>query len=574
MAGKCAVRLLGGFAVEIDGRQLPAAAWRHRRGADLVKLLALAPGHRLHREQVEDTFWSELPREAASANLRKATDFARRALGGEEAITVAGGMVALSPAAELQVDAEVFERAARVSIGSGSEAGAIDLYRGDLLPEDRYAEWTEAHRERLRGLYLHLLRRAARWEQILEVDRADEQAHQALMRGFLKAGDRRAAIRQFARLREILRVDLGVGPSAETVSLFEQAAGMEGNATPLPEERIHSLIARALLSWNRQQLEEAEKSAEKARELAADYGLGRELGEASTVLGLVARARGNWPDLFRLESSEVFRREPGQASFVLDGHLCFAEAALYSEDAAEVAAIARELLGLAEASGSLHGQAVMNMLLGETELFSGHLAVAETRLTRAMALFEAAAGVSGQAFALVRLAETAIAAGSPESAQLLLEKARHIGERSELGAHLLPRVFAQRIRAASGRRRPFRIVQEAERVLPQGRICGPCSIGYWLAAAVACTRARELSKGGTCLREAERLAGMWQGGPWLAATWEARAGLRLAEGEKSQAVALLREAADLFSQASRPLDATRCLDAARAFSGQTAVTSR
>jgi DNA-binding SARP family transcriptional activator len=52
MARTCAVRVLGGFEVNLDGHAVPAEAWRHRRGADLVKLLPLAPGHRLHREQV------------------------------------------------------------------------------------------------------------------------------------------------------------------------------------------------------------------------------------------------------------------------------------------------------------------------------------------------------------------------------------------------------------------------------------------------------------------------------------------------------------------------------------------
>jgi hypothetical protein len=36
----------------VDGRPVPACAWRHRRAAGLVKVLALASGHREHREQV------------------------------------------------------------------------------------------------------------------------------------------------------------------------------------------------------------------------------------------------------------------------------------------------------------------------------------------------------------------------------------------------------------------------------------------------------------------------------------------------------------------------------------------
>src|SRR5919204_2234603 len=86
MSATCRVRLLGDFEVEVDGRGVSPAEWRHRRGSDLVKLLALEPGHRMHRERVMAALWPDLGAEAASANLRKAVHFARRALGGQGAI--------------------------------------------------------------------------------------------------------------------------------------------------------------------------------------------------------------------------------------------------------------------------------------------------------------------------------------------------------------------------------------------------------------------------------------------------------------------------------------------------------
>jgi len=55
---------------------------------------------------------------------------------------------------------------------------------------------------------------------------------------------------------------------------------------------------------------------------------------------------------------------------------------------------------------------------------------------------------------------------------------------------------------------------------------------------------------------------MWQGGPWAAATWEARAEMRIAAGETARAAALFREAADLFASVSRPVDEARCRSAA------------
>src|SRR5262245_56666262 len=68
--GVLEVRLLGGFAVAVDGQPLPAATWQRKRVAGLLKLLALAPSHRLHREQLLEALWPALDPAAADNNLR------------------------------------------------------------------------------------------------------------------------------------------------------------------------------------------------------------------------------------------------------------------------------------------------------------------------------------------------------------------------------------------------------------------------------------------------------------------------------------------------------------------------
>jgi DNA-binding SARP family transcriptional activator len=46
------VKLLGCFSVSVGDRVIEQDEWRLRKAAALVKLLALAPSHRLHREQI------------------------------------------------------------------------------------------------------------------------------------------------------------------------------------------------------------------------------------------------------------------------------------------------------------------------------------------------------------------------------------------------------------------------------------------------------------------------------------------------------------------------------------------
>ncbi len=83
LVGKVRVTLLGGFAVAVDDLPVPEGAWRLRKARELVKLLSLAPGHRLHREQAMDVLWRDREPAAAANNLHQAVFVARRALDAE-----------------------------------------------------------------------------------------------------------------------------------------------------------------------------------------------------------------------------------------------------------------------------------------------------------------------------------------------------------------------------------------------------------------------------------------------------------------------------------------------------------
>jgi DNA-binding SARP family transcriptional activator len=562
VAWRCAIRLLNGFIVELDEQPVDADAWRHRRGADLVKLLALAPGHQLHREQLMAALWPELDAEAAGANLRKATHFARRALGSTDAITSRGDVLALWPGGELTVDVERFETQARASLsGRSTGSGVADEFPGELLPEDRYAEWTEPRRTQLRDLATDLWRRAGQWERLLEVDRTDEGAHRALMERFIDAGDPRAAVRQFQRLRTILRADLGVGPEPETVALFERALAAKSSA-PDASDRAQTLIARGLVAWNRRDLAEAERLADDARHLSLEHHLARELGEACALLGLAAFAQGRWRERFRSDFDGAIRLTPAESAFVFDAHLCLAETAMGGIDAAGVAADARVLMASAERAGSAQGQAIASLLIGESELFAGRARESRTWLTAAHRLFKRTGSDSGRVLALVRMADGAAAERRADDAQAFIAEAQSIVERSELVPHLITRVFASMVQSATSLEQRMNALAEAERRIRPDEVCGPCSIGLWVTGAIVSARVGEIVRARRFLADAERLAGMWQGGPWRAATWEARAFVRLAQGERTQAAALLLEAAQLFAECGRAFDEERCRDEA------------
>ena len=240
------VWLLGGFRVSVGHRTINGKEWRLRKAAALVKLLALSPGHRLHREQIMDLLWSDLGRRAASNNLRVVIHAARRTLdldpnAASVYLTLQGEQLALCPGERLWVDVEAFEEAAATARRSGRLAAyrmALDLYAGDLLPEDRYEEWAEEHRRRLRETFLSLLLGLARLHQergeydlaaealrsVVSQEPTDEESHASLMRVYALSDRRGEAIAQYGRLREVLSAQVGAEPSSATRRLRDGIA--------------------------------------------------------------------------------------------------------------------------------------------------------------------------------------------------------------------------------------------------------------------------------------------------------------------------------------------------------------
>ncbi|MDX1523296.1 MAG: transcriptional regulator, partial [Anaerolineae bacterium] len=163
------IQLLGGFCVTVGARVIAAAEWRRRKAKSLIKLLALAHDHRLHREQVIDRLWPDLDLEAAANNLYQVLHIARRILDptGTQAtryLQLRDEVLTLCPEELPWVDVNAFEQAAseaRRSQNPAAYQAALDLYTGDLLPDDRFDDWVSNRRENLRQEHHNLLRELA-----------------------------------------------------------------------------------------------------------------------------------------------------------------------------------------------------------------------------------------------------------------------------------------------------------------------------------------------------------------------------------------------------------------------------
>jgi predicted ATPase/DNA-binding SARP family transcriptional activator len=286
------IRLLGGFSVETDGAMVPERAWRLRKARALVKVAALAPGRRVHRDVLCELLWPDRDASAAANNLHQALHAARRAIGDAGALALQDDVLTLSAAAWTDVDA--FEAAAH----DGDPEAALALYGGDLLPEDRFEEWTAARRAALAELRLDLCVRAAerlraRGDPAAAVSLLGalvagaprhEPLRRAHMRALAAAGRRQDALAQFEELRDALRAHAEADPDPETRALYRELL-----AAAAPEAPARAGLPHALTSFvgRERELHELERLLDRAR-LVTLTGPG---GAGKTRLALAAAAR-------------------------------------------------------------------------------------------------------------------------------------------------------------------------------------------------------------------------------------------------------------------------------------------
>ena len=239
------VKLLGGFRVSVGSRSIEEGEWGLRKAKSLVKLLAFTPGHRRHRDWIIEVLWPHLDPDAAANNLRRTLHAARRALDPDPTsidryLSFRGEQIALCLGSPVWVDIEAFENAAatarRVQDPAAYQA-TLDLYAGDLVPEDRYEDWTEERRAELRSLYLALLIELAglyeeRGEFGLAVEALDsvakcEPLHEEAYAGPMRLhslSDRweEALLDRYGQLQETLSRKLGAEPGTATRRLPDE----------------------------------------------------------------------------------------------------------------------------------------------------------------------------------------------------------------------------------------------------------------------------------------------------------------------------------------------------------------
>lgn len=251
------MRLFGSLQcrTELTDAALPARPGARALFAALA--IATAP---VRREWLAAVLWPEVTDVAARANLRRHVLYVDRWIAGltgiSQPIVRGSRTIALHPDVIAWSDVRAFEAA----LADNALEDAAAMYRADLL-DGMDDDWVAAERLRLRARYDELLqtlvaRLGARGEHDAALAYADtgqrldpynEPWLRTAMRLRYSAGDRAGALRRFEAYAALVRTDLDIAPSRETVMLADSMRRrMDVNAEPpLRSTELTTFVGRS-----------------------------------------------------------------------------------------------------------------------------------------------------------------------------------------------------------------------------------------------------------------------------------------------------------------------------------------
>ncbi len=234
--------VLGSFGVTRAGWEIAEDAWKRPLDARLVRVLLAHGGRPVPEDLIFEALWPGRSAAKARDGLHVAVSRARGVLDlpGAETSTIETGEQTYRIRLErATVDAEEFRAAADRALDERGDArqalleNARSLWTGEPMPEERYADWATAYRERLIDRHIAVLTALVELREragdpagaadlareLVDIDPVNEGAHRALIVAYARAGRTGHALRQYLECRRALVETLGIEPAEATSRL-------------------------------------------------------------------------------------------------------------------------------------------------------------------------------------------------------------------------------------------------------------------------------------------------------------------------------------------------------------------
>ena len=234
ISGKYLIKTLGGFQIIKDGEPIQEKKWKSQKALELLRFLVANRSKKIPVDRIFEYLWPGMNGESAKANLHSTLHTIRKVAGfNSDVLSVRGESIRFIPE-NMEVDVDVFEKLIRLAESSKDMnerekllRSAVELYKGDFLPEDIYEDWSTPYREYYRELYIDALRNLCRIlmekekytevknlaRKLVSMDPYNEEAYYTIIMAYFSLGRLNDARRWYQKLEKTLKEDLGIYPS-------------------------------------------------------------------------------------------------------------------------------------------------------------------------------------------------------------------------------------------------------------------------------------------------------------------------------------------------------------------------
>lgn len=247
-----AIRCFGSLEIYRKGAPVGSHAVKRRRTLSLLGILLAYQGRPVSKHTLIELLWPEAVPETRVTQLYVLVHELRQLLepgrgeGLGSLICTQGDRYYFRVDGSCLIDVVRFkdlrQQGVRAEAAGDAEGAihayetAVELYRGDYMEDEPFAEWCWQEREHLREMCVDMLLRlgglcgqSENWDKsilyyrrALQVDQFREEAHRGLMFALWVSGRRTEAIEQYQRCDSLLRSELDIGPVPETNHLLQR----------------------------------------------------------------------------------------------------------------------------------------------------------------------------------------------------------------------------------------------------------------------------------------------------------------------------------------------------------------
>jgi len=236
------VHSFGVFEVWRGDNRVKSTEWQREKARKLFQLLLIHKDEWLHRDQIIDQLWPDLPIDAAVRDFKVALNALNKALEPNRPkgvnpffIIRNENLYGINPQSKIWWDVELFEiLSQQKDFDSLNEA--ISLYKGEFFPENLYDEWATLKREELKQNFIGVIEGLSEFlieksdydqairinEELLKIESTWEPAYRNLMISYAGKENQAQLLLVYQRMKKNLIEELGVNPSDKTENLFKR----------------------------------------------------------------------------------------------------------------------------------------------------------------------------------------------------------------------------------------------------------------------------------------------------------------------------------------------------------------